>query len=159
MLTEGQLHESPIALELLKEVSLAGVNVVSDRAHGGIAIRDYITRRDEHYTIPPRNNVAPWSVDWWNYKERHSIECFFNRLKHYRCVATRYDKTALYTLTPVLSTTPGNPLRASFQQTINPEYRALHPITAMPSFDRLHNSHYAFQAETDEPLNRVLGNE
>lgn len=95
ILTEGNRHDSPVALDLLKEVSLTGVNVVGDKAYGSTVIRDYITNQGGTYTIPPRESaLAPWTVDWWVYKERHSIECFFNRLKHFRRVATRYDKTA-----------------------------------------------------------------
>lgn len=30
--------------------------------------------------------------DLWQYKERRLVECFFNKVKHYRFVATRYDK-------------------------------------------------------------------
>ncbi len=33
-------------------------------------------------------------VDWYRYKERHLVECFFNKIKHFRRVATRYDKLA-----------------------------------------------------------------
>lgn len=48
-----------------------------------------------HYTIPPRTNAKePWSVDWYLYKERHVVECFFNKIKHFRRVAARYDKLA-----------------------------------------------------------------
>ena len=34
------------------------------------------------YMIPPQSNVSePWPVDWWLYKERHLVECFFQKLK------------------------------------------------------------------------------
>jgi len=33
-----------------------------------------------------------WSVDWHLYKERHLIECFFQKIKWFRRIATRYDK-------------------------------------------------------------------
>lgn len=47
------------------------------------------------YTIPPKSNtVNPWECDFHVYKERHFVECFFNKLKHFRRVATRYDKLA-----------------------------------------------------------------
>ena len=32
------------------------------------------------------------SVDWWLYKERHLVECFFQKLKWFPRIATRYDK-------------------------------------------------------------------
>ncbi|MCY9775473.1 transposase [Paenibacillus larvae] len=32
------------------------------------------------------------NCDWWLYKERHLVECLFNKLKHYRKLATGYDK-------------------------------------------------------------------
>ena len=35
---------------------------------------------------------TPWKVDWYRYKERHLVECFFNIIKHFRRVATRYDQ-------------------------------------------------------------------
>ena len=43
--------------------------------------------------IPPQSNVSePWPVDWCLYKERHLVECFFQKLKWFRRIATRYDK-------------------------------------------------------------------
>ena len=43
--------------------------------------------------IPPQSNVSePWPVDWWLYKERHLVECFFQKLKLFRRIATKYDK-------------------------------------------------------------------
>jgi transposase len=45
--------------------------------------------------IPPRNNrVAPRDCDWFVYKERHLIECFFGKIKHYRRVFSRFEKLA-----------------------------------------------------------------
>jgi len=41
------------------------------------------------------NRVAPIQCDWAIYKERHLVECFFGRLKQFRRIATRYDKTAV----------------------------------------------------------------
>ena len=46
--------------------------------------------------IPNRpNRVEPLPLDEVYYEDRNKIERFFNRLKHYRRLATRYDKTAL----------------------------------------------------------------
>ncbi|MDB5369116.1 MAG: transposase, family, partial [Roseomonas sp.] len=45
--------------------------------------------------IPPRRNRhAARAYDRELYKQRHKIEFFFNRIKHYRRVASRYEKTA-----------------------------------------------------------------
>jgi transposase len=45
------------------------------------------------YVIPPQSNISePWPVDWCLYKERHLVECFFQKLKWFRRIATRYDK-------------------------------------------------------------------
>ena len=43
--------------------------------------------------IPPQSNVSePWPVDWWLYKERHLLECFFQKLKWFCRITARYDK-------------------------------------------------------------------
>ena len=45
--------------------------------------------------IPPKaNRKTPRDYDKDLYKARHLIENFFEKLKHYRAIATRYDKTA-----------------------------------------------------------------
>ena len=31
-------------------------------------------------------------MDWYLYKERHLVECFFQKIKWFRRIATRYDK-------------------------------------------------------------------
>ena len=46
--------------------------------------------------IPPKSNRKnPRKIDFHLYKERHLVENFFCRLKQFRRVATRYEKTAL----------------------------------------------------------------
>ena len=45
------------------------------------------------YTIPSQSNVKEqWDYDVWRYKERHLIECFFQKIKWFRRIAARYDK-------------------------------------------------------------------
>ena len=59
-------------------------------------LREYITRQGAAYTIPPKDHCAePWYCDFHTYRERHLVECFFNKLKAFRRVATRYDKSAV----------------------------------------------------------------
>ena len=93
MLSAGNDHDSVHAVELLKKVNICGSNILGDRAYGAAAIRSYITESGAYYTIPPQSNVSdPWPVDWWLYKERHLVECFFQKIKWFRRIATRYDK-------------------------------------------------------------------
>ncbi len=52
-----------------------------------------IETADAIANIPPRSNrIDKRPVDWHRYKARHLVECFFNRLKQFRRIATRYDK-------------------------------------------------------------------
>ena len=93
MFTGGNSHDSTIAIGLLSMVDIKGSIVMGDKAYGAQYVREYIKSRGATYAIPPRdNNPNPWKCDWWQYKERHLVECFFNKLKHFRRVATRYDK-------------------------------------------------------------------
>lgn len=93
LLSAGNDHDSVHAVELLQKVDISGSNVLADRAYGSRAIRDYITENGACYTIPPQRNVTnPWTVDWWLYKERHLVECFFQKIKWFRRISTRYDK-------------------------------------------------------------------
>jgi transposase len=69
---------------------------------GGIAgigehheLRQNIARRGAKAVIPPRSNRnAPASYDTHQYKHRNLIECHFCRIKHFRRIATRYEKLA-----------------------------------------------------------------
>ena len=40
----------------------------------------------------PSRTIAP-PIDWRLYKERHQVECFFNKLKRFRRIALRCEKT------------------------------------------------------------------
>ncbi len=89
------MHDASASVELLSGVSIAGSNILSDKAYGAAAIREYITEQSATYTIPPKENATePWFCDFVLYKERHLVECFINNLKVFRRAATRYDKLA-----------------------------------------------------------------
>ena len=93
MLSAGNDHDSAHAVELLKKVEISGSTVLADPAYGAKTIRAYISEQGASYVIPPQSNVSdPWPVDWCLYKERHLVECFFQKLKWFRRIATRYDK-------------------------------------------------------------------
>jgi len=89
------LHDSTEAETSLSSVPLEGAVVLADKAYGAKAIREYISARGGSFCIPPKSNEKnPWECDWFLYKERHLVECFFQKLKQYRGVATRFNKLA-----------------------------------------------------------------
>ena len=95
MLSKGEISDSSVAVDLLSDINISESNILADKAYGTAEIREYIESQNAKYTIPPKNNsINPWYCDFWLYKERHLIECFFNKLKAFRRVATRYDKLA-----------------------------------------------------------------
>jgi transposase len=54
-----------------------------------------LTEAGKNMVIPPKSNrKTPRNFDRHLYKARHLIENFFARLKQFRAIATRYDKTA-----------------------------------------------------------------
>ena len=69
--------------------------VIADRGYDSSRIVEAIEQSGANAVIPPRSCAkAPRATDFALYAERYRIECFFNRIKHYRAVATRYAKRA-----------------------------------------------------------------
>jgi putative transposase len=67
--------------------------VIGDKAYDSNALRDKIKLQGSEVVIPPRRNrKVQIDYDRTLYKERNVVERFFNKLKHFRRVATRYDK-------------------------------------------------------------------
>lgn len=95
ILTGGEVHDSKQAIPLLSGLNIVNSNILADRAYGTKDIRNYIDSQGASYTIPPKTNAKElWDCDYCLYKERHLVECFFNKIKAFRRVATRYDKLA-----------------------------------------------------------------
>ena len=72
-----------------------GAIVLGDKAYDGDRIRALILAQGATPNIPPkssRKNPARFCKTL--YRERNLIERFFNKLKHFRRIATRYDKLA-----------------------------------------------------------------
>lgn len=66
--------------------------VVADKGYDSDPLRAAIRRRGAKPVIPSRRGHRRRRCDRARYKLRNRIERFFNRLKHCRRVATRYDK-------------------------------------------------------------------
>lgn len=95
LLTGGKIYDAKVAIELLSRVKITGSNILADKTYGSEQIRGYITTQGAVYTIPPKNNLLNlWFCDFCTYKERHAVECFFNKMEAFRRVATRYNKLA-----------------------------------------------------------------
>jgi transposase len=94
LLTPGQRHEATQAEALI--AGLPAEHVIGDMAFDNNTFRAHIAARGSKAVIPSKpDRVRPIACDYVIYKERHLVECFINKLKHFRRVATRYDKTAV----------------------------------------------------------------
>jgi transposase len=92
MLTAGQVHDSHGARELLVDLE-AGTAVVGDKAYDADWIRAQIKAQGAIANIPNKSNrIHRYRWKKALYRERNLIERFFNRIKHHRRVATRYEK-------------------------------------------------------------------
>ena len=91
-LTEGQAHDGRSAADLLGSVG-AGQTLLADRGYDSDALRTAIAERGGWANIKPmphRVNVPAFSP--WLYRYRNLVERFFSKLKHFRAVATRFEK-------------------------------------------------------------------
>ena len=69
--------------------------VIGDKGYDSDEVVNMVQGRGAEAVIPPKQNrKEPRVYDKHLYKERNLIERFWNRIKHYRRVATRYEKTA-----------------------------------------------------------------
>jgi transposase len=93
-LTAGQTHNGQIADTLLNRLRPRTI-VLADKAYDADRIRELIQDQDATPNIPPKSNRR-WKPCFSKrlYRERNLIERFFSKLKHFRRVATRYDKLA-----------------------------------------------------------------
>ena len=102
VLTAGQASDKTTAPELVAPLGLTG-DVVADRGYFGRAVIEAIEALGATAHIPSQSNVrVVRSVDPEIYRNRNRIERFFNRLKHFRGIATRYSKLARNFLAAVL---------------------------------------------------------
>ncbi|WP_281844152.1 IS5 family transposase, partial [Sinisalibacter aestuarii] len=93
-LTPGQVHDSKVAGDILAQLA-PGQILMADKAYDSNAILATIRARGATPNIPAKApRKLPHANDRALYRRRNIIERFFNKLKQYRGLATRYDKHA-----------------------------------------------------------------
>ena len=92
-ITGGNIYDSTQAEKLLHDTIHEGVYVLGDKAFDSEQILKYIEKNRAITVVPPRKNRKEQrEYDKSIYKNRNQIERFFNRLKQFKRIATRYDK-------------------------------------------------------------------
>ena len=100
-LSAGQAHDCTMAETLLEPLD-EGATLLADKAYDTNAIREMADKRGAWANIPAKSNRKDTFVfSKWVYRQRNHVERFFNKLKHFRGIATRYDKDPLNFLAAV----------------------------------------------------------
>ena len=90
-LTGGARHDSPQAAALI--AGFAPHVLIADKGYDSDELIAAVTAEGIEAVIPPRSNrVESRDYDRHLYRERHLIECFINKIKHYRRVFSRFEK-------------------------------------------------------------------
>jgi transposase len=91
-LSEGQAHDGRSAADMLTNLA-DGQILLADRAYDSDALRANLAARGAWANVKPmpnRTNIPAFSR--FLYRYRNLVERFFSKLKHFRAVATRYEK-------------------------------------------------------------------
>jgi transposase len=91
-LTEGQAHDGRSAADMLDGIG-AGQILLADRAYDSDGLRQFLSQRGAWANVKPmpnRKNMPAFSQ--FLYRYRNLVERFFSKLKHFRAVATRFEK-------------------------------------------------------------------
>ena len=94
ILTPGQVHDILQAEDLITGLSFD--KLLADKSFDSDRFRARLAQAGAEAVIPSisaRSGAIPY--DKWVYRERNVVERFFNKIKHFRRIATRYEKTAL----------------------------------------------------------------
>ena len=96
MITGGNINDSVVALELIESLGVYEY-LLADKGYDKEDLREAVRAIDANPVVPRKSNsiVGNDDIDWCMYKYRHLVENIFARLKHYRAIATRYDKLSI----------------------------------------------------------------
>ena len=95
VLTAGHCHASPVFETVFAQVppEHALTHAIMDKGYDSDRIREQLLAQDMGPVIPPKSNRSePRDYDKALYKLREKVERFFNKLKQFRRIATRYEK-------------------------------------------------------------------
>ena len=93
ILTVGQRADITQAQALLADYQTDAV--LADRGYDANSLLEILQQAEVDIVIPAkRSRLEPRPIDENLYKDRNKVERYFNKLKQYRRVATRYEKTA-----------------------------------------------------------------
>ena len=91
----GEVHEVKAYDALMELHDVDPEKLLGDKGYDSDAIRDDLAKRGIEAVIPPRSNrKVQIEYDREAYKRRNLVERCVNRLKQFRRIATRYEKTA-----------------------------------------------------------------
>ena len=94
ILSVGQQADIKQAEALLTDYEADAV--IADRGYDADSLLNWLADAQIEAVIPAKKNrLVERSIDENLYKDRNKVERYFNKLKQYRRVATRYEKTAL----------------------------------------------------------------
>ena len=93
-LTPGEAHDGRSADDMLDTVG-KGQILVADAGYDSDRLRAELKRRRAKCCIKPMpNRNKTFRPSRKVYAERNRVERFFNKLKHFRAIASRYEKSA-----------------------------------------------------------------
>jgi transposase len=93
-LTPGQAHDGKSAADMLGSLG-EGQTLLADAAYDSDRLRQDLAKRGVKGQIKPMpGRVIALKFNKRLYKKRNAVERFFNKMKHFRAIATRYEKRA-----------------------------------------------------------------
>jgi transposase len=94
-ITGGEVHDAKAAPSLIDKIG-AAQNVIADKGYDSEVIREHIRQARATPIIPRKSNSQKPNPEFDShlYKLRHLVENRFARLKHFRSIATRFEKLA-----------------------------------------------------------------
>ena len=100
-ISAGQASDKAAAPALIDSLTRA-THVVADRGYDAMALVEQIRSRGAQAHIPTqRDRKVQRSVDRTIYRQRNLVERYFNKIKHFRRIATRFEKLAVTYLAAV----------------------------------------------------------